>query len=453
MADGKLRSSVMLRLFVTMFMALLLLIPATFIRSLISEREGRRNAAAQEVSQKWGGVQTLTGPILTIPFKKPEKNDKNEISFSIDHLHILPDTLHVLARMKPEVRRRGIYEVVLYSASVKLEGNFTLPKLDEHRIAPEHLLLNEAFITMGITDLHGIRNAVMFDLNGARLPVDPGAKTTGIIQTGLTVLPAITSVKANLAFSTEIDLNGSGALNITPVGKETITDISSTWTCPSFIGSSLPEQRRIGPDGFKALWKTRHFNRNFPQAWTGNTHNFGNSNLGVKLHLPVDEYQKVTRAVKYALMFITLTFLAFFLTELFSAAAVHPIQYTLTGLAIVLYYVILLSLSEHMPFNTAYAISSTSTTLLVSMYAKSVLKTKKAAAVIGCVLTSMYLFLFVTLQLEDYALLMGSVGLFIILSLVMYLTRRIDWFSIKKMDGASWRGSENKNRRDGLTGT
>jgi len=178
------------------------------------------------------------------------------------------------------------------------------------------------------------------------------------------------------------------------------------------------------------VWSVQHLNRNFPQTWTGNAYSVDHSAFGVKLLQPVDEYQKVNRAVKYAIMFIVLTFMAFFLTEIFSMAAIHPVQYTLIGLAIVLFYIILLSLSEHIPFNVSYVIASVGVILLISAYAKSVLKTKRAAAVIGGILAALYLFLFVTLQLEDYALLLGSIGLFVILAVVMFLTRRIDWFDI-----------------------
>jgi inner membrane protein len=208
--------------------------------------------------------------------------------------------------------------------------------------------------------------------------------------------------------------------------------MSSKWRSPSFTGNFLPEKREITSDGFRAEWSVSQLNRNFPQSWSGETYAIDNSAFGVKLYSPVDQYQKVTRAVKYAILFIVLTFMAFFLTEIFTGVLIHPIQYTLIGLAIILFYVILLSLSEHIPFLSSYAIASAGVIFLISAYAKSVLKGKRSAVIIGTILLGLYLFLYVTLQLEDFALLLGSVGLFAILAVVMYLTRRINWFDIGK---------------------
>jgi inner membrane protein len=417
-------------MFVMAMVVLFLLILAATIRSLISERQHRRDEAVNEVSQKWGNVQTITGPVLTLPFRKPTKDAKGKTVFYVDCLHIMPETLQVEVDLNPEIRYRGIYEVVLYQALIKLKGNFILPKLEKYDLLPEHLILKEAFITVGITDMRGIKNTIMLNWGSEKLPASPGVKLLNIVKSGFTVFPAVSLSRNEYAFSADLRLNGSGEFNIIPVGKETLVTMSSTWSSPSFIGNFLPENRKISPDSFKAVWSVQHLNRNFPQTWTGSAYSVANSAFGVKLLQPVDEYQKVTRAVKYALMFIVLTFMAFFLTEIFSRAAIHPIQYTLIGLAIVLFYVILLSLSEHIPFNVSYVAASAGVILMISAYAKSVLKTKRAAAVIGGILAVLYLFLFVTLQLEDYALLLGSIGLFVILAAVMFLTRRINWFEI-----------------------
>ena len=430
MNESKLKSSVTLRMFVMAMVVLFLLILAATITSLIAERQHRRNEAVNEVSQKWGNVQTITGPVLTVPFRKPTRDAKGKIVFYADCLHIMPETLQAEVDLNPEIRYRGIYEAVLYQAAIKLKGTFMLPKLEKYDLSPEHLILKEAFITVGITDLRGIKNAITPSWVGEKLSASPGVKLSDIVKSGFTVFPAVNFSQNEYVFSADLLLNGSGEFNIIPVGKETLVKMSSTWNSPSFIGNFLPEKREIRPDGFKAVWSVQHLNRNFPQVWTGSAHSVGNSAFGVKLLQPVDEYQKVTRAVKYAIMLIVLTFMAFFLTEIFSGTAIHPVQYALIGLAITLFYVILLSLSEHIPFNVSYVTASVGIILLISAYAKSVLKTKKAAAVIGGILAALYLFLFVTLQLEDYALLLGSIGLFVILAVVMFLTRRIDWFDI-----------------------
>ncbi len=430
MNESKLRSSITLRMLVMAMVVLFLLILAATIRSLISERQHRRDEAVNEVSQKWGNVQTITGPVLTLPFRKPTKDEKGRTVFYSDCLHIMPETLQVEVDLNPEVRYRGIYEAVLYQALIKLKGTFILPKLEKYDLSPEHLILKEAFVTVGITDLRGIKNVITLNWGGEKLSVSPGVKLLNIVKSGFTVFPTVNLSRSEYAFSADLLLNGSREFNIIPVGKETHVTMSSAWNSPSFIGSFLPEKREISPNSFRAAWNVQHLNRNFPQAWTGDAYSVDHSAFGVKLLQPVDEYQKVTRSVKYAIMFIVLTFMAFFLTEIFSRAAIHPIQYTLIGLAIILFYVILLSLSEHIPFNVSYAIASVGVILLIFAYAKSVLKTRRGAVVIGGILSALYLFLFVTLQLEDYALLLGSIGLFVILAAVMFLTRRIDWFDI-----------------------
>lgn len=432
MHDSRLRSSVMLRMFITMIVALLLLIPAMFVQDLVREREQRRNEAINEVSQKWGYAQTITGPVLTIPYKKAVKDEKGKIPICTKHLYAMPDELRVNAVLNPQLRYRGIYEVVLYSSELKVNGVFTLPKFEEYKILSQDILWKDAFITVGLTDLKGIKNTIFIDWEERKYQAQPGVRSTNIAHSGFTFSPLLESSKNQYVFSMDIILNGSGEFSIVPVGKETRLTVKSSWRSPSFIGNHLPEERKVTKDGFSAVWKIQQLNRNFPQSWTDGEYKLGDFKFGVKLLLPVDEYQKITRSVKYALMFISLTFLAFFLAEMFSGRAIHPIQYVLIGLAMTLFYVVLLSLSEHISFNISYAIASIATIVLVAGYAKGVLKVLKASILIGSVLTALYIFLFVTLQLEDYALLLGSVGLFVILAIVMYLTRGFDWFAMGK---------------------
>ena len=432
MHDSKLKSSVMLRMIITMVVALLLLIPAMFIESLINEREQRRNEAVKEVSEKWGYAQTITGPVLTIPYTV--RDAKGQPSVNVEQLQVLPDDLKVDAALDPQIRYRGIYEVVLYGSAVKIKGLFSLPRFEERKILPQDILWKDAFITVGLTNLKGIRNTIFMDWNGQKLQAQPGVKATNIVTSGFTFLPSFESSKQQYAFSMDINLNGSDEFSMVPVGKETGLTVKSSWGNPSFIGNFLPEKRQVTKSGFFANWKIQELNRNFPQTWANHEYKLEDSKFGVKLLLPVDQYQKITRSVKYALMFIALTFLAFFLSEMFSGTAIHPIQYVLIGLAMTLFYVLLLSMSEHISFNVSYAIASIAVIGLVTGYARAVLKLFKATALIGSVLTALYIFLFVTLQLEDYALLMGSVGLFIILSIVMFLTRGINWFSMGRQN-------------------
>jgi inner membrane protein len=217
-----------------------------------------------------------------------------------------------------------------------------------------------------------------------------------------------------------------------PVGIETEVECSSEWNNPSFTGNFLPDSREVSENGFKANWKILHLNRNFPQKWTGTDFNIYSSVFGVEFLIPVDDYQKTMRTAKYAIMFITFTFLSFFLIELLNKKAIHPIQYLLIGFSLLVFYTLLLSLTEHMMFNLAYIIAGLANIILISAYTKSVLKSTQQTFIILGILLLLYGYLFVVLQLQDYALLMGSIGLFIVLATLMYLTRKIDWFSVLK---------------------
>jgi inner membrane protein len=213
------------------------------------------------------------------------------------------------------------------------------------------------------------------------------------------------------------------------VGKETTVKLSSTWPDPSFVGNFLPAHHETSQEGFDASWKILHLNRNYPQKWTGSNNQVEASTFGVKLLVPVDEYQKNMRTAKYAFMFIGLTFLSFFMIELLNKKLIHPIQYLLIGFSLLVFYTLLLSFSEQMVFKYAYMISSVATIGLITSYTRGVLKDTLQTGIILLILVLLYAYLYIVLQLQDLALMIGSIGLFIILSLVMYLTRKVDWFS------------------------
>lgn len=432
MNESRLKSSIILRMFIIAGLTLLLLIPALFVESLISERSSRRDAATLEVSQSWGGVQTLIGPILSIPFKEFSKDEKGVVSFTVHYAHFLPSTLFIRGSLNPEIRYRGIYEVALYNAQFVIDGQFASPDMHKLRISPENTLWNDAVITFGISDLKGIRDTINLRWNALRCPSEPGVVSDDVLAAGITFKPDLDKAQASYSFSLPLSINGSSEIRFVPVGETSEVVLDSPWGNPSFVGSFLPHTRAVRPDSFHAEWKIFNLNRNFPQEWIGSRYKVLESSFGTSLYLPVDEYQKTSRSVKYALLFIALTFVAFFLSELIVKTAFHPIQYTLIGFALVLFYVLLLSLSEHMRFNLAYFIASIGIVSLVTVYAFWISVKRQISIVVFFVVAALYAFLFVTLQLQDYALLLGSIGLFVVLFIVMYLTRRIDWFSINQ---------------------
>jgi len=430
MSDTLIKRSVLLRMFLIGGLTVALLIPSLLIIGLVDERETTRDNVVSEVSSKWGNAQTIAGPILTVPYRVASHTTNNRIIYTTELAHFLPESLAVSATIQPEVRHRGMYEVVLYSSHIQVAGSFAAPAFGQLGIPAEDILWEKAFLTLGISDLKGVKEGISIRFDDQTLIADPGVNADGVLTTGINVHPKLRQSTKTHAFSATLDLNGSGQLMLVPVGKETRVSIASPWGNPSFIGNTLPVRRVINEGSFTADWRVLHLNRNFPQQWTGKQYDISEASFGVRLLLPVDEYQKTTRAAKYAIMFIVFTFLAFFLTEILNRKVIHPIQYALIGFALLLFYVLLLSISEQMAFNHAYGISSAGIVLLVGGYTRSVLSSNIAALAITGIMIVLYGFMYVLLQLEDYALLLGSIGLFLILALVMYLTRKIDWFGI-----------------------
>jgi inner membrane protein len=462
MAFPNLRNSVGLRLVLIAFLSLILMIPVGLIMDLISDREQYRDTVTREVSSKWGDNQVISGPILTVPYLVHHKDSKNGDFTTTEQVRFLPEQLNVTTKLAPNVRYRGIYEVVLYNSKMDISGNFSNLDVREFNIAPEDMQWKDAYFELGITDMRGIRDVIKVAVNGAEHLANPGIQT-GIVRSGVNFKPGISNTSGNYDFSLKLDLNGSGDMQFLPLGKTTNVKISSPWNNPSFTGQYLPESRSISANGFDAQWKIFHLNRNFPQKWTtaatnisnidfvperrskrdydiattaetryGNSPNFESAAFGVNLLVPVDNYQTTMRTAKYAIMFIGFTFIAFFMIELLIKKALHPIQYLLIGMALVIFYTLLLSFSEHIAFGWAYLIASAAIVMLITLYTRSAAGSNLVALVIAGILSLLYGVLYVILQLQDFALLFGSIGLFVVLALVMYLTRRIDWFTIGK---------------------
>lgn len=399
------------------------------IQTLIHERQNRRNNAVSEVSEKWGQTQTITGPIVSIPYNEFYNTENGGQSSKISYAHILPDEIKIEGVIMPETRTRGIYEVVLYSCDLRFEANFTIPELNDLKINNADIMWNNAVVNVGLSDMKGIQELIQFTINKHKYIANPGIETTDVVPSGISTLYEKINPGAKVDFSASIELNGSSELNFTPVGKESFISINSNWISPSFIGNYIPTDHNINEDGFSAAWKVLHLNRNYPQQWTGSRYDIKSSSFGVELLIPVDEYQQNTRTAKYAFMFISLTFLSFFMIELLNKKLMHPIQYLLIGFALLVFYSLLLAVSEHLRFDYAFLISSIATISLISLYTFSVLKNRIQTGIIFLVLLLLYVYLYIVVQLQDHALLIGSIGLFFILSLVMYLTRNIDWFS------------------------
>jgi len=424
------RSSITIRVLSIGFMILILLIPASMIQSLIRERQYRSDDAIAEVSSVWGEIQTITGPVVTVPYNKHYVNDKKEVYIQKEYAHFLPGKLEIKGDIEPEKRHRGIYDVVVYTTKLNFKGTFNNIDFSEWKINKEDILWDEAFVSIGIPDMRGIKEAIDLEWNKNSLSFNPGLVTNDVIANGVSTRINITqSDEAKVSrFSFSLNLRGSKELYFIPLGKTTDVDIKAPWPDPKFQGAYLPDNHNITKKDFSAHWQLLHLNRNYPQKWLGNQYNVTNSAFGLGLIVPVDHYQKSERSAKYAIMIIAFTFLIFFFIEVLNKTRIHPIQYLLVGLALIIFYTMLLAISEHINFNISYLISGIATIALVTIYSKSIYKNTKQTAITGLSLVILYGFIFITLQLQDYALLMGSIGLFIVMAIVMYLSRQINWY-------------------------
>lgn len=425
------KRSITLKIFSIGILILLLLIPATMIQHLIHERQSRRDSVVSEISQKWGDSQTITGPFITVPFKTFFNDTDGKTKFNVNYLHILPETMDISGEIKPEIRYRSLFEAVLYNTKLKFTGNFKLPSPSQLNINSNDILWDKASLSLGITDMRGIQDKIIFSFNESIYDANPGLTTTDLAAAGVSTQIKTLMSNDDNDFSFELNLNGSEQINFTPVGESNHVAINSSWSSPSFNGAFLPVDHEVGKDGFSANWRILHLNRNYPQFWEDAQYNVVPSAFGVKLILTADIYQKSMRLAKYSIMFLIFTFAAFFFSEILNKQKIHPLQYIFIGMAILIFYTLVLSLSEYIHFNYAYIISAASIILIIAGYAKAILSNSKFALWIFGLLTILYSYLFIVLQLEDYALIMGSIGLLVILTIVMYITRKINWYEIE----------------------
>jgi inner membrane protein len=433
------RNSISIRIFIIAILVLIMMVPSAMITTLVSERENRKNEAIHEIASKWAYSQTVGGPVITLPYEETIINEEGKPQTVTGYIQLLPDLLEITGNLNPEIRYRGIYKAILYNTKIYLNGYFSFEKLNSFNINPQQIKWSDAFIAVSISDMRGIKDVIELNWDSHKLLLEPGIKVgNNIFNSGVSLNLPLPDTgpgdkQKTFPFSLQLNLNGSEDLNFLPMGRKTLVQLTSSWTDPSFSGAFLPESRKITKNAFTAKWRILDLNRNYPQQWVGdiNKDDITVSSFGVKLFSPVTEYTKTTRAVKYLFMFVGLTFLVFFLVEVFNKKRIHPIQYILIGLSLCIFYVLLLSLSEHIHFEWAYLISGLCITALIGFYVKNALGNFSLTLITTILLIIMYGFMYVLLQNQDYALLLGSIGIFIIMAVVMYLSRNLDWYKIE----------------------
>jgi inner membrane protein len=435
------RTSAIARLIVMGGLAVFLLVPLIWVWTIVAERAARRNEAVRDVSATWGGPQTIAGPVLTVPYTTVWTDASGRQQRGTGRAHFLPRQLRVDGTLDARTRTRGIFHVIVYHGTLKMDGRFARPDMSWIRPAPDSIDWQGATVSVGVSDPKGLSERVALRFAGQETPFTGGVADVGLFASGIHARLGSSSAQlqeaAELPFALALAVNGTREIRFLGNADETTVDLTAGWPHPGFGGSPLPEHRRT-EGGFSARWHAPDFGRPYAARWASGDVSRDHllaaaqeSAFGVSLVQPVDIYHQAERAVKYAVLFIVLTFLVFFVWEIFSTALLHPMQYAFVGFGLFMFYLLLVSLSEHAGFDTAYLTSSIVTTALIAGYARAVLGGRARGASVLVALAALYGFLYLLLRLEDYALLAGSVGLFVVLAVVMFLTRRMDWYALR----------------------
>jgi inner membrane protein len=439
-ALGRLMRSPGFKFFLVLFLVLLVSIPV-FVASLtVDERASRAIAVRDEVGRLWGPSQRLVGPFVVVPYtvRVSEVDNDKRIERVVERNAVFtPERLEATGRTDAQLLHRSIYDVPVYAAHLRLSGRFGPLRIgDVEPVGVETVRWNDAIFVLALSGVAGLKSEASLKLNGAEeIPFSPSTGLPGDgpegVHARLSSSPgAAFNPDAPFAFDVALDFNGSTELMLAPVAKQTQFSLESNWSTPSFGGAFLPSERKIDASGFRASWNIPHLARSVPESWSlqaSGVDRFAQSAFGVRFVDPVDFYDLVQRATKYALMFVTLAFAAVFCMELISKRRVHPVQYLFTGVALVFFYILLLSFAEHIGFNFAYALAATATGAMLAIYVGMVLSSPVRGAVMAAILATLFGLLYFILRLEDYALLAGGLLGFAALTLTMFATLRVDW--------------------------
>ncbi len=415
---------------------LVLLIPVGMIKAVISDRTHVRSTAQMDIQNSWGGPQLIAGPVLRLPFKAEAINSYGTPYLQDRFAFLVADELTIAADTSVETRYRGIHEVPVYAADISFLVSFDLQMLAELGLDGDSIAWQDAELLLGISDTASInrvpglvaegteRNFSMMKQQLAGLPTQLSVRIGGLIDDWRN--------STNLQSRISLSVNGTESLRFLTLAESSEIRVSADWPSPSFVGRRLPVERQISETAFSALWQTTSLGRKLPATWINGeaVPDTGSDGVfGVRFMQPIGLYQLVDRALKYAIMIVGLTFVTYFLMETIGGVRLHPLQYLLVGLANTLFYLLLLSLAEHIGFGPAYIASALSAAALIVGYSANVLQGRHRASIMSAVLGGLYAFLYLTLKAESYALLAGSIGLWVVLAAVMYLTRKVNWYA------------------------
>lgn len=423
------------KLLVVSFLALLMAIPALFVNSIVEDRTGRAKDVVDEISSHFGGQQIFLGPILTIPYSIPPAF-KDAAAESGTYI-VFPVRGDAVVKARTEERRRSLFKVPVFQADLKFEATFDLAGVPS--AAPPGAVLDwtHASIMVGVSNAHGALSDATLTANGKTktfVPAESPADWNGAQRLPLTYLgvDAADLAKPNAVFVASATLRFSGAQRfaVLAYGKTSHLAVEGNWPSPSFDGTFLPIKRTVSTQGFTGEWLVPYIARGVRAEGTNvAVSNLDKAALGVSLVEVADPYQSVNRAMKYLPLFVGLVFLTYFVFEVTARRRVHPAQYVLVGLAQLIFYLLLLSLAEHIGFGWGYLLAGGATVFLLALNASWIFLSRKQGWRAFGVFTLLYTFIYLLLRLEDNALLVGAVVSFLAVAAVMYFTRKIDWYS------------------------
>ena len=428
-------NAIIIKIVFILIMILLLMIPNFLIQNLIHERSQRKTEIEKEVAKSYGQKQKIMSPILRIPYTKSSTNSKGEEYTTNGTVSFSPDETKIDGQVITDTRQRSIYEVVIFDSEYTIESDIYIKKLDANVYYGYNLDYSKAYLAIGISDPNGLSDESAIKVNGKSIALDGMCDIVCSNLRFVKTLPFTVLPETTLDLSTHLMLKGTKSVLVEPIGNKMQVQLNSPWVDPSFVGTKLPTDHDINEDGFKANWVINKYAHNYPKTWVNDAaalkHNYS---FGVNLIQPIDEYGKNSRTAKYALLIIALTFGIFFFFEILFKKLIHPIQYALVGFALTIFFLLLLSITEHLGFDIAYLMSSIATAGLIVGYASFILDSKKATLILALLLAGLFGYIFIILQMQDFALLAGALALFVVLAIVMMLSRKVNWYQLSKTE-------------------
>lgn len=418
------------KLSVIFFLILFIQIPISYVRELIYERQQMKNVAQREIAQRWGGENAIGTPLIKLSIPQKTVNTNQRIIKAEAMKVQLLEAMNTSVDITLDVSKRylGIYEAAIYKAHITMQGNIMIPP----DILSEDM---KSAVFIPLDSLRNIKNIKGFKINQKSMEYKPISSSFNGLKGFEIPLPADV-LKESVNFYISLELAGSENLNVLPLADSTDIQMASNWNSPSFTGNRLPDEREISTTGFQAKWQVHNVikgvNPDSPSADVSAQSGISGQNkiIGVRTIIPANIYQVNERSVKYSFLVVLLSFAGFFLAELFFKLRLHPFQYLLIGASLSVFYLLLLSVSEYLTFNVAFLISSVAIISLISTYCSVVLKQKIRGIYSGMIFAVLYLFIFILIKQEQSSLLMGSIAIWLVLALIMFITRKIDWYAV-----------------------